>query len=146
AGAGHDVLREEAQRFGIGTYAQYETGRTVMQMLGKLVAFTGQVPKLPFLSLIALLRMQRRWERDMKTLPAGAPWTAPKAREWDAMTLETWIQKHVRTEAARTFARLIPRGAWCAEASQVSYLWFMEALRGANGLDYVMGIKGGGQD
>lgn len=144
AGAGHDVLRGEAERLGIETYAQYETGRTVMQMLGKLVAFTGPVPKLPLLSLLELFRMQRRWDRDMKTVPAEAPWTAPKARAWDAMTLESWIVQNLHTKSAREFARLVPRGAWAAEARQISYLWFMDALRSGTGLDYLMNVKGGG--
>ena len=59
-GKGHDVLLAEAKRLGIETYRQYEAGRTVMQMLGKLVTFTGAVPKMPILSLLELARLQRR--------------------------------------------------------------------------------------
>jgi monoamine oxidase len=145
-GRGHDVLRAEARRLGIETYAQYERGRTVMQMLGKQVAFEGVVPKLPPLSLIELYRLQKRWDREMKEVPAAAPWTAKRAREWDGETLESWIRRNVRTEAAREFARLVPRGAWAAEASQVSYLWFLDALRSGTGLDYLMGVKDGALD
>ncbi len=145
-GAGHDVLRGEARRLGIETYQQYETGQTVLQLLGKVVRFTGNVPKMPFLSLLELLLLQRRWDREMKTVPAEAPWTAPRAREWDGMTLESWIVQNIRTEAAREFARLVPRGAWAAEARQVSYLWFLDALRSGTGLNYLMAVKGGGLD
>jgi len=143
-GAGHEVLRAEAARLGIETYAQYETGRTVMQMLGKLVQFTGTVPKMPVLALLELALLQRKWQRDMKTLPPDAPWSAPKAREWDGQTLESWIVRNLRTAAAREFARLVPRGAWAAEARQVSYLWFLDAVRSGTGLDYLMNIEGGG--
>jgi monoamine oxidase len=145
-GAGHTVLREEAARFGIETYPQYEAGRTIMEMFGRRSEFTGTVPKLPPLALIELLFMQKRWERAMKTLPAGAPWTAPRAEEWDGQTLESWIRKNLRTRAAREFARLVPRGAWAAEARQVSYLWFLDALRAGTGLDYLMGVKNGALD
>lgn len=145
-GRGHDVLLAEAKRLGVETYAQYESGRTVMQMLGKLVAFEGQVPKLPLLSLIELYRLQKRWDREMREVPAHAPWTAKRAREWDGETLESWIRRNVRTQAAREFARLVPRGAWAAEASQVSYLWFLDALRSGTGLDYLMGVKDGALD
>ena len=82
----------------------------------------------------------------MKAVPADAPWTAPKAAEWDGQTLESWIVRHVHTKAAREFARLVPRGAWAAEASQVSYLWFLDALRSGTGLDYLMGVKDGALD
>jgi monoamine oxidase len=145
-GAGHSELLTEAARHGIGTYKQYETGKTVMQLLGKIVHFTGPVPRMSPLALVELLLLQRRWEREMKAVPAHAPWTAPKAAEWDAMTLESWIVKNVRTKAAREFARLVPRGAWAAEARQVSYLWFLDALRSGTGLDYLMGVKGGALD
>ncbi len=145
-GAGHTVLFAEAERLGIPAYKQYESGKTVMQLLGKVVQFTGNVPKMPVLSLLELLRIQKRWDREMKTVPADAPWTAPKAKEWDGQTLESWIVKNVHTKAAREFARLVPRGAWAAEASQVSYLWFLDALRSGTGLDYLMGVKDGALD
>lgn len=145
-GKGHDVLLGEAKRFGIATYEQYESGKTLLQLLGKLVSFTGAVPKMPVLALLELALLQRRWQRDAKTLPADAPWMAERAEDWDSITLESWIIAHIRTKAAREFARLVPRGAWAAEARQVSYLWFLDALRSAGGLDYLMGVKGGALD
>jgi monoamine oxidase len=145
-GAGHDLLLREAQKYGIRTYAQYDSGKTVMQLLGKLTQFTGAVPRMPLLSLIELYRIQKRWDREMKEVPADAPWNAPKAKEWDAITLESWILRNVHTAAAREFARLVPRGAWAAEARQVSYLWFLDALRSSHGLAYLMEVKGGALD
>ncbi|MGN6515840.1 MAG: flavin monoamine oxidase family protein, partial [Rhizomicrobium sp.] len=145
-GKGHDVLLAEAKRFGIATYEQYESGKTLLQLLGKLVSFSGNVPKMPPLALIELALLQRRWDRETKMVPADAPWTAARAEEWDAITLEGWILANVRTKAAREFARLVPRGAWAAEARQVSYLWFLDALRSGGGLDYLMGVKNGALD
>lgn len=145
-GVGHDVLLAQGERFGIATYQQYDAGKTVLQLRGKLAQFTGDVPKMPLLSLLELLKIRRRWDRDMRTVPADAPWSAAKADIWDGMTLESWILANVRTEAARAFARLVPRGAWAAEARQVSYLWFLDALRSAGGLDYLMAVRGGALD
>ena len=142
-GKGHDVLLAEAGRLGIETYAQYETGKVVLQLLGKLTQFNGTVPRMPFLSLLELARIQKRWDRDMATVPAAAPWNAPNAKLWDGMTLDSWIEKNVHTKAARAFARLVPRGAWATDAQQISYLWFLDALRSNGGLEYLMAIKGG---
>ncbi len=141
-GVGHETLLAEARRLGIETYPQYDQGKTVMQLLGKLVNFSGEVPKMPLLGLLELASLQRRWNRDMKTLPAEAPWTAPRAAEWDAQTLESWILANLRTASARQFARLVPRGAWATEASQVSYLWFLDALRGRHGARLLDGRQG----
>ncbi len=69
-GKGHDVLLAEAKRFGIETYPQYETGKTMMQLLGKVVQFTGNVPKMPMLSLLELARLQKRWDGDGATVPS----------------------------------------------------------------------------
>lgn len=142
-GPRHTSLLGEAKRLGIELYQQYDDGKTVLQLLGKVTEFTGDVPKMPTLALLELARLQARWERDMKAVPADAPWRAAKAAEWDAMTLESWIMRNVHTAAAREFARLVPRGAWAAEARQVSYLWFMDALRGSDGLAHLSTVKGG---
>jgi monoamine oxidase len=145
-GVGHTMLATEAARFGVEIYPQYDAGRTVMQMFGRIVTFTGATPRLPPLALIELALLQRRWNRDVGEVPPDAPWTAPRAKAWDAQTLESWILAHLRTRAAREFARLVPRGAWAVHAHQVSYLWFLDALRSAGGLDYLMTVKGGALD
>jgi monoamine oxidase len=145
-GVGHDVLLAEAARFGVARIDQYESGKTVLELDGRITRFEGNVPKMPLLSLLELARLQKRWDRDMNSVPADAPWTAPKAAEWDGETLESWIVRNLHTRAAREFARLVPRGAWAAEARQVSYLWFLDALRSGTGLDYLMAVKGGGLD
>ena len=142
-GARHTVLLGEAERLGVATYRQYAKGKTVMQLLGKVVSFTGETPRMPILALLELALLQRRWDREMMTIPPDAPWTAPKAAEWDAMTLESWIGHNLRTAPARQFARLVPRGAWAVDASQVSYLWFLDAVRGGQGLAQLMAVEGG---
>jgi len=142
-GIRHSALLGEAERLGVATYKQYESGKAILQLLGKTTAFEGNVPKMPLLGLLELALLQWRWDRDMKTVPADAPWTAPRAAEWDAMTLESWIVKHVHTKAGREFARLVPRGAWAVEARSVSYLWFLDALRSGDGLEHLMAVKDG---
>jgi monoamine oxidase len=142
-GPRHSVLLAEAQRLGVDTYPQHTDGRTVLKLRGKISRFKGDVPAMSPLALVELATLQRRWEKEMREVPADAPWTAPKAREWDSQSLESWILKTLRTAEAREFARLVPRGAWAAEASQISYLWFLDALRSGEGLASLMGVKDG---
>jgi monoamine oxidase len=145
-GARHDLLLGEAKRLGIETYPQYASGKTVMQLFDKPVTFEGEVPRMPALALLELLRLQKRWDREMKEVPADAPWTARRAKQWDGQTLESWILKNLHTKSAREFARLVPRGAWAVDASQISYLWFLDALRSGDGLAYLMEVEGGALD
>ena len=146
-GARHSMLHAEARRLGVEKPTPQCTPPpqgTVMQLLGKVVTFAGEVPRMSFLALLELARLQAAlWDRDMKTVPAEAPWKAAKASEWDGQTLESWIVKNLHTREGRQFARLVPRGAWAADAGQISYLWFLDALRGGEGLDQLMAVKDG---
>ena len=142
-GPRHTRLLAEAKSFGLQTYPQYAQGKTILSLEGTRSEFAGAVPKMPVLALIELLLLQRRWNRDMKTLPYGAPWEAAKAKEWDSQTLESWIVKNLRTKSARAFARLVPKGSYAASATEVSYLWMMEMLRTNEGLEQLMNVEGG---
>lgn len=142
-GPRHFALLAEAKRLGIETYDQYDDGQTVMLLRGRLARFAGETPKMSPLALIELAMLQKRWDREMMTIAPDAPWTAPKAAEWDAQTLDTWIERNLRTAEARAFARLVPKGAWAADAAQVSYLWFLDALRSGEGLASLMSVRGG---
>ncbi|MGH6871441.1 MAG: flavin monoamine oxidase family protein [Rhizomicrobium sp.] len=145
-GPGHDLLAGEARRFGMETYLQYNQGKAVLSLSGKKSEFKGNVPRLGPISLVELAMLQSRWNKEMKTLPRGAPWTAPGAKEWDAQTLATWARKNLSTKMTRGFAGLVPSGAYGAEAGEVSYLWLLEMLRSNGGLDYLMNVEGGAVD
>ena len=145
-GPGHDLLLAEARRFGMETYLQYAQGKTILSLDGKKTEFKGNIPKMGPISLIELAMLQSRWNKEMKTLPRGAPWNAPKAKEWDSQTLASWAGKNLSTKTTRAFAGLVPKGAYGAEASDVSYLWLVEILRSNGGLDYLMNVEGGAVD
>lgn len=140
------LLLAEAANHGIETYRQYETGAQLLHYKGRLRKYSGDVPALPILSLLELARVQKRWDREMMTLPAEAPWQAPNAVEWDSQTLETWIRANIRTHGAQTFARIVARAVFCAEPAQMSYLFFLDYLRGGHGVEELTGVTGGAQE
>jgi monoamine oxidase len=139
----HGRLLAEARRFGHETTLQYSEGKSILSLDGRRRESQADMPRLPVLASIELRMLQRRWNQEMATLPADAPWTAPNAKAWDAQTLETWILKNLSTRGSRGFARLISRGAFGANASEVSYLWMVEMLRAAGGFAQLAHVKGG---
>lgn len=139
------LLLQQAQELGVATYPQYTQGKSLLCLDGRVSAYAGDIPKLPMLSLLELALLERRWRNEVRTLPAEAPWSAPRAREWDAQSIESWLMKHVRTSAARDFVRIITRALLCAEPQQVSYLCLLEYLRQGHGLEALIGVKGGAQ-
>lgn len=139
------LLLDQARELGVETYPQYTEGASLVSLNGKVQAYRSAIPKLPLLSLLELGLIERRWRRDVKMLPPGFPWTAARAGQWDAHSLESWLMKHVRTSAARDFVRIVARAVLCAEPRQVSYLCFLEYLRQGHGLDVLIGTRGGAQ-
>ncbi|MFT6490474.1 MAG: monoamine oxidase [Parvibaculaceae bacterium] len=139
------LLMAEAAQQDVETYAQYTTGQSVLEMKGTRKSYRGDVPKLPFLSLLELSRLEKRWNREMDTLPEQAPWTAALAQQWDSQTLESWIGDNLWTEGAKDFARIVARAVVCAEPSQLSYLYFLEYLRSGHGMEKLIGVEGGAQ-
>lgn len=139
------LLLAEARALGVATYPQYTRGASLLSRQGKVSSYHGDIPKLPVLSLLELGLLERRWQREMRSLPQDAPWVAARAGEWDAESIESWLCKHVRSAGARDFARTLTRAVLCAEPRQVSYLCFLNYLRQGRGLDSLIGTEGGAQ-
>ncbi|MCK0153776.1 flavin monoamine oxidase family protein [Alcanivorax sp. S6407] len=140
------LLLEQAATLGVKTMPQYTAGASILSMDGKRSTYTSDIPKLPFLSLMELALLERRWNKEMQSLPTTAePWLAAKAEQWDSQTLESWILSHVHTRGAREFARTITRAVLCAEPRQVSYLCFLEYLRQGKSLETLIATEGGAQ-
>lgn len=110
---------------------------------GQILSF--EYPKLPVSALIEIALLERRWNKEVKSLPHGAPWLAAKAKLWDAETVESWILKNVRTDGARDFIRTIVGALFCCNTSQLSYLFFLEYFRQGHGLESLISTEGGAQ-
>ncbi len=139
------LLLAQARDLGVETYAQYTVGASLVSYLDSVQSFTGSVPKLPLPSLIEVGLIDRRWQRETASLPLGQPWRAARAREWDAESVESWISRNVYTSAAAAFIRAIVGAFLCSDASEVSYLFFLEMLRAGQGLQVMSAVEGGAQ-
>lgn len=144
-GPNQTLLREQAQALGVKTYPQYSAGKSLLCLDGKMSHYASNIPKLPLLSLLELALLERRWRRDIDSLIAATPWSGARAARWDAHSVESWLQAHVRTHATREFVRIITRALLCAEPQQVSYLCLLEYMRQGQGLESLINVQGGAQ-
>lgn len=144
-GAQQALFRTEAQANGVPLYPQYTKGKSLISIGDKVSAYSAAVPKLSWLALLESARIGKVWDKDMKKLPAGAPWEAAKAKEWDAISLEAWLIQNSWTGEARDLLRTIATAILCADPIQVSYLYFLEVLRQGGGLETMLAVEGGAQ-
>ena len=144
-GPDQKLLLAEAEALGVSTRPQFDQGRSLLSLDGRLREYASEIPPLAPLALLELAWLERRWARQSASLPAEAPWSAAEAHHWDAHSVESWMQRHVRTRGAREFLRVITRALLCAEPAQVSYLYFLEYLRQGRDLRTLSSTQGGAQ-
>jgi len=140
------LLLAEADAQGVETFDQYRQGRSVLDFKGKRTTSQRDVPSMPFVSLLELQRVVTKIDKLAFSLPPHAPWTAGNAGDLDSQTFETWIQANVWTQPAREFLRMVTRSLLCCEPKHVSFLYFLEYIRGGEGVEILLGVKGGAQE
>ena len=86
-------------------------------------------PPLPPHALAEVLLSAARLVGMSKRIAPEAPWGASKSAQWDRLTAEDWIRRHLRTRSGREFARMYIRGAVAIEPHETSLLGMLFALR-----------------
>ncbi|CAG5129814.1 unnamed protein product [Candidula unifasciata] len=90
------------EEFGLKTFRTNEKEDLVYYGQGKATRFKSVFPPVgSFLSWLDMNNMLRLFEQMSKQIPQTAPWTAARAKEWDQMTVQQFINKHAWTKAGR---------------------------------------------
>ena len=137
-GRTHDRMRSLADEMGVDRFASYRAGSAVLIHEGRRLVFDGSFP--PFVGEDPPVRPDeladaKRAFADLDdaaaTVVVEAPWETPGAATLDGITLDAWLEGHVRTEFARSvvgeFARI--GGAGEFEPDEVSLLHMLFTLR-----------------
>jgi monoamine oxidase len=138
-------LKALADELGIATFPQFHDGKKLLSWGGKIQSYAGDLPSLSPLAQLELLWNDYRLKSHWRTLPPERPWSAPRAVEWDSMTVETWKQRHMRSKGARLFIDVVVRAVLTSEPRDVSFLYFLNYLRSGRGLESLISIAGGAQ-
>ena len=138
-----------AQQFQVRTYATPLDGKAVFRVAdkehhGKREDVNGMFTVRDAINYMTITRKLKRLSKD---LDCEAPWSHPDAKELDAYTVEQWLADNVKTERLKQFFRLICFSLFCAEATQISMLFFLHYVKSGDGLDVLMSAdKGGAQN
>ena len=78
-------------------------------------------------------------------IPADRPWQASEAGAFDAITLASWLDEHVRRPGARSMLATTVANVFAAEPSQMSLLHVLFYIRSGGGWGSLTGTEGGAQ-
>ncbi len=127
------------------TFNTYDTGKNMLSYRGKISRYTGVIPKIDPVSLIDLGLAINKINKLSQQILIEQPWTHPKAKEWDAMTLHTWMHKNIMTKKARHLFNIGIQTVFAAEASEVSFLHALFYCRSGDNMDALISIPDGAQ-
>ena len=145
AGPTQDRILALAADLGVATFPTYDTGAKVLHFNGKRGTYSGTVPRLNPLVLAEVGRAQVRLESLARRVPADAPWTAARAREWDSQTFQTWIRRNAVSHGARTLLALACEAVFACEPGDVSLLHVLFYARSGGSLQRLLATTGGAQ-
>jgi monoamine oxidase len=145
-GATQHRARALVAELGLETYPTYNEGRNIFYWSGRKTYYRGLVPRFNPIALLDFAQAQARLDRMARQVPLEAPWQAPKAREWDAQTFETWIRRNARTAAARSLFRLYAEAVFSAESSDFSLLHALFYTHSGDGTTTLGSVIDGAQE
>lgn len=139
-------LAEYADEYGLKTYETYLDGKGIYNILGK--EYHGK--REHYQGLFSVLETLRYAPTELKlnrlvdSIDCEQPWNHKDAKTLDATTVEAWIQKHIASETIKQTYRVMCWSLFCAEADQMSMLFFLHYLKSGGGLDLMLSADEGG--
>lgn len=144
-GPTQDRMYQLVQQLGLQTHPTYNTGKLVNITGGRRTTYSGVLPLANLLAAgeagIAIVKL----EALANQVPLDAPWTAPKANEWDAITVQTWIDRNIFTADAKNLLRAAVISLLSAEPRDISFLHLLLYIRAGGGLTSLLSAGGGAQ-
>ncbi|MBN0047626.1 FAD-dependent oxidoreductase [Streptomyces actuosus] len=98
---GQDHVVELSRTLGVELFPSWDDGLTVHWHDGRRGTAPGLFLERAEESAAALRQSAADLTRLAGELPAGRPWAAPHAEEWDAITFQDWLDARVEDPAAR---------------------------------------------
>jgi monoamine oxidase len=144
-GPGQEHLLATIAEQGLESFSTWTKGDNLVVVGGRMRRYRGTIPRLPLLDLLSIGLAQWRFESMARKVPLDAPWTAPKAKEWDAQTLDSWIARNVRRTVARDLLEAGLETVFAANAREMSLLHALFYVHSGKDLDVLLGTENGAQ-
>jgi monoamine oxidase len=136
-----------AKELGVEIVPQYTDGEHILDIAGRQGHYReGENLPLESADLEQFDKLLGELDATTGKLDVAAPWNVEGADELDAQTVETWLLAATASEPVRSLYRVIVRLLFCVEPRQLSLLNFLHAVAADEGLEHMIGTRGGAQD
>ena len=138
-------LLEIVKEYSLHTLPQFVEGRDIALLAGKRTTGLREDLGLSHSDNAEMDRVVRELDRLSQEVPLEAPWTAPRATEWDDMTADEWFRANIKSHAVRGFLHYFTVGIFTCESWQLSFLFFLFYLRSGHNFEDLLGIENAAQ-
>jgi monoamine oxidase len=131
--------------FGIATTPSFNTGYSLMRLLGKTSKWKGALPKVHPLALVEMGFALAKLDKLVASVVPEAPWTTPDATKLDSMTLASWLDARCSFSSSHRMLDVALASLVCADPSEVSLLHALFYLRSGGGFERMTTFENGAQ-
>ncbi|MET7450610.1 FAD-dependent oxidoreductase [Streptomyces sp. NPDC005574] len=129
-GPTQDRIKALADSLGVATFTTYNTGKNLLYKDGKKSPYAtdgllGSVPPVDVAGLANAALVQSSLDDMAKQIPLDAPWTAPKAAEWDRQTFESWLNANAVVPSAKFLLDVACTSIFSAQPRELSLLYVL---------------------
>ena len=143
----HDAIYALAAEVGVAAYKTHMHGAHLLVDGDRIRRYTGLIPKISPRAVLTIARAQLKIDRIAKQVPLDAPWTAPKAAEWDNETVAQYIARNgIAKGIGRELFEMAVRGLMTGDLDDVSYLHLLLLVHAHGSINNLFSIEKGGQD
>lgn len=126
-GPTQDHILRLADELGAETFKEYVEGQNVYVKNGQRSTYTGTVPTDPLILVDAAL-LQMKLDQMAAEIAVDAPWSHPRAAEWDAITVKDWVAQQSLVPDVDDLLKCYFQPSFGSDAGNVSLLflaWFI---------------------
>jgi len=125
----HHRMFRLAAELRVETYPQYDQGETSYDLAGSGVLRENEFHTRFTAELKELELVLRRLDVLAADVPVEAPWQAPRALEWDAVTAGAWYDAQGLSPVARTLLEICTVGILAVPTAEVSFLHLLFTIQ-----------------
>lgn len=144
-GPTQDRIAALAKELSVDVFRTYTEGESILHLGGKLRRYRGTVPRVHPWALLEIGRAWKALDDLSREVPLDAPWTAKKAREWDSMTVETWLRKKCSSKTAYELLCIAIETVFACDPGDLSLLHALFYIHSGVNLDMLLSADAGAQ-